>query len=656
MNVFNNFLCSGYTFSKNEYDIKSKFIFINSLLGSTVILVGFLTIFLFLNGKIYFVIANIIYLLTGVLAIFSLRKVKNSYKIIIPLIPVASILLIIFAMSNYPTEQVRISWFFVAIVASFFLGGRRLGVIIVLLSIAAIVTVYYFFDTSLNTYTLTLAIVIIVLGSIVINLYENREVAAKKRLYDINMGLELRIKEEIEKHLLIYEKSNHDLRESSKQLKNQKDAFRKLAYYDILTKLPNRVLFYDRLKHSIDKSKRNNTKLAVLFLDLDNFKEINDSLGHYVGDSVLKVVAKKLQEKLRKSDTLARLGGDEFTLLLEDLKDTSNIGEISQSLAQVVSEPIKIKEHELYVTVSIGISIYPDDGQDTDSLLKCADSAMYSAKKDGCNLFHFYKKEMTVQSLERITLETSMRHALENDEFIVYYQPVIDSRTNQLIGLEALLRWQHPEKGLLTPDKFIHVAEASSIIIQIGERVLQNVAMQLKIWHEKGFDPKHIAVNLSVKQLRHQDLISTISGILEKTNFRSDWLELEITESYTMQKPAQAIKLLTQIKDLGVKLTIDDFGTGYSSLSYLKKLPVNKLKIDRSFIKDIPENEEDKALVSAILSMAKSMNLDVVTEGVETEEQRQFLEALGCYKIQGYLFAKPMSVNDIEKRYIKNKS
>ncbi len=225
-----------------------------------------------------------------------------------------------------------------------------------------------------------------------------------------------------------------------------------------------------------------------------------------------------------------------------------------------------------------------------------------------------------------------------------------------MIGLEALLRWQHPEKGLLTPDKFIHIAEASSIIIQIGERVLQSVAIQLKIWHEKGFDPEQVSVNLSVKQLRHQDLISTISEVLEKTNFRSDWLELEITESYTMQKPAQAIKLLNQIKDLGVKLAIDDFGTGYSSLSYLKKLPVNKLKIDRSFIKDIPENEDDKALVSAILSMAKSMNLDVIAEGVETEEQRLFLEAQGCYKIQGYLFAKPMSASDIEKKYIKNKS
>ncbi|BAF71517.1 putative bifunctional diguanylate cyclase/phosphodiesterase [Sulfurovum sp. NBC37-1] len=656
MDILNNFLHSGYTFSDEEYELKSKFSLLNSAIAVILIFISFLTISMIVKEETFFASFLCVYIFLSIGLVYLLRKSKDNYQIVIPVFTIISLILLLTAISIFPNEHERVAWFLVIIIFSFFLGGRQLGVAMTLMSIVGIISIDYFVDMGLSFYSLMLIIVIILIGSVLVDLYEKRDKTAKKRLYKLNNSLELRIKEEIEKRILIYEKSNLDLKESSKKLKQQKDAYKKLAYYDILTKLPNRVLFYDRLKHSIDKSKRNNTKLAVLFLDLDNFKEINDSLGHHVGDNVLKILATRLQKRLRKSDTLARLGGDEFTLLLEDLEDLSNIGEISQSLIQVISKPIKIKEHTLYVTVSLGISIYPDDGQDTESLLKCADAAMYSAKNEGCNLFHFYKQEMTVKALERITFETSIRHALDNDEFIVYYQPLIDIRTNQLIGLEALLRWQHSEKGLLSPDKFIHIAETSSIIIQIGERVLEDVAAQLEIWHEKGFNPERIAVNLSVKQLRHHGLISIISDILEKTKFRPKWLELEITESYTMQKPVQAIRLLNQIKDLGVDLTIDDFGTGYSSLSYLKKIPVNKLKIDRAFIKDITENKDDKALVSAILSMAKSMNLDVVAEGVETEEQRQCLEALGCYKIQGYLFSKPMSVSDIEKKYIENKS
>ena len=356
---------------------------------------------------------------------------------------------------------------------------------------------------------------------------------------------------------------------------------------------------------------------------------------------------------MRQSDTLARLGGDEFTLLLEDLHDVSDVGNIAKNLIDVISETIYIVNHELYVSVSIGISMYPDDGTDMDALLKYADAAMYSAKKEGPNLSHFYKKEMTAKSLERLRLETSMRQALDNDEFVLHYQPVISSRENKLIGVEALVRWQHPQEGLLFPAHFIDVAESSSLIVPLGEKVLRKAAKQLELWHEKGFDPEFMSVNLSVKQLHHQSLIPLISDVLKSIRFRTSWLELEITESYTMQKPKEAIKLLKQIRRLGVKFSIDDFGTGYSSLAYLKKLPVNKLKIDRSFIKDIPRNKGDKALVSAIVSMSKSMHLDVVAEGVENKEQKDFLESIGCDKIQGYYFAKPMPANEIEKKYFK---
>jgi diguanylate cyclase (GGDEF)-like protein len=651
--LLENFLTSGHSFDDSEYELKSKFILLNGMIFVTFFSILALTIMLFLNNEMQFASMNAIYLFIGVSSINFLRSKKNNHNIVIFLIPLFSIHLVVTALIHYPNDQIRISWFLVIIIASFFLGGKKLGFIVSLVSITTIILLYIFTDLSLTKYTLILAIIIILLCTIVVTLYEKREAISKKRLSDINIGLELRVKDEIKKRILIYEESNNELKKSAEKLKVQKNAYRELAYYDTLTGLPNRVLFYDRLKHSIDKSKRSSTKLAVLFLDLDNFKEINDSLGHHIGDEVLKVVSKRLEKKIRQSDSLARLGGDEFTLLLEDLKELSNIGDIAKVLIQTVSEPIQIQEHELYVTVSIGISLYPDDGTDTDALLKCADAAMYSAKKDGSNLSHFYKKEMTTESLERLELEISMRQALENDEFVVYYQPIFSSRENRLIGLEALVRWQHPQRGLLTPRYFIDVAESSAIIVQLGEVVLKKVALQLEAWYKKGFNPAFISVNLSVKQLRHQSLLPLISDILESTHFRQNWLELEITEGYTMQKPLEAIRLLKQIRRLGVSLSIDDFGTGYSSLSYLKKLPVNKLKIDRSFIKDVPKNREDKALIGAIVSMAKSMKLDVVAEGVETKEQRAFLEQIGCDKMQGYYFAKPMAVDEIEEIFFK---
>ncbi len=491
-----------------------------------------------------------------------------------------------------------------------------------------------------------LTIIILFLGSTVVYLYEIRQEDVAKRLHAINMNLELRVRVETEKRMNIYEKS-------ARELEKQKNSYRRLAFYDTLTGLPNRVLFSDRLKHSIDINKRNKRKVAVMFLDLDDFKEINDSLGHHVGDEILKIIAKRLEAKIRKSDTLARLGGDEFTLLLEEIVDPSKIGEISQSLVEAVSKPIDIKSHRLHVSVSVGISIYPDDGTSAEDLLKYADTAMYSAKKEGSNLSHFYKKEMTEKSLERLTLETSIRRGLENNEFVVYYQPIMSSSRNNLIGLEALVRWQHPQRGLLTPAHFIEVAESSTLIVQLGEYVLRSVAKQFSLWHSQGFHPGFLAVNLSVKQLRHHTLLPLLFEILESISFCTSWLELEITEGYTMQKPEEAIKLLKQIRKLGIRLSIDDFGTGYSSLSYLKKLPVNKLKIDRSFIKDIPRHKGDMVLVSAIVAMSKSMHLEVVAEGVETQEQRDFLDSVGCDKLQGYYFSKPMSVDGVEKKYLK---
>ena len=650
--TLNNFLTSGHDF-EDKYRDKSKFALINSALMIILVFILVLTFFLLFKKEYIFVFANSLYILLGTLGLISLRKNKNNYKIVVQIFSFLSLLLIIIAILLNPTEQVRIAWFIDVIIISFFLNGKQLGYIISFLSVISIIVLNIYLNMEfLSFYSFILAIFIVTLGGVLINLYEERERIARSKLNDMNMSLELRVKEEINKRIVIYEESNHELKQSALMLEEQKNAFKNLAHYDTLTGLSNRLLFYDRLEHAIYHAEKTQTRCAILFLDLDNFKEINDSFGHNTGDDVLKIVAERFKTIIRKSDSLARLGGDEFTLLLEDYKDISDIGDISESLIDVLNKPLYILEHELYVTVSIGVSVYPDDGQDAATLLKHADSAMYSAKKDGCNLYHFYKQEMTDQALERVTLETRMRKALEHNEFIMYYQPIVNGETNELIGLEALVRWQHPEKGLLTPDKFIHIAESTSIIVPLGERVLELVSNQLIAWHKKSFNPPYISINLSVNQLRHQNLLPVIKSTLEKTNFRDDWLEFEITESYAIQRPVQSIAILNQIKALGVKLSIDDFGTGYSSLSYLKKLPVDKLKIDKSFIRDLPNDNDDKVLVLAIISMANSMNLEVVAEGVETEEQKIFLQQIKCNKMQGYFFSKPMSVYDIEKQYI----
>lgn len=646
-----NFLTSGHTLSDSEYELKSKLSLTNSLILLTIAVVFILATILLSSGKIFFAIANLIYVFLGLFGIYLLRRDKKFLRYIIPIIPILSIVLVITAMTKYPNEEIRIAWFHIIIVASFFLGGRKLGFSMSFLSVLSLMILEYVVNTSLNAYTLFLSIVIILLGTASIYLYERRESILKEELYDINNHLEDKVRQEIKKRTFIYEKANRKLEESAMMLEEQKNAFKNLAHFDTLTGLPNRLLFYDRLDKVIENAEKNDQKFSILFLDLDNFKEINDSFGHDVGDDLLKIVAEKFQNRISKSDLLARLGGDEFTLVVEGWRNIEQIASIADRLIHVLNEPIYILGYEIYITVSVGISIYPDDGMDIATLLKHSDSAMYSAKNEGRNLYHFYEQIMTDKALERVTLETRMRKALENNEFIIYYQPIVNGVTSELIGLEALVRWQHPEKGLLTPDKFIHIAERTSIIIPLGEYVMNKVASQVKDWHEKGFNPSYISINLSVNQLRHKKLLSNINNILEKTNFRDDWLEFEITESYAMKNPEESIEILNQIKALGVKLSIDDFGTGYSSLSHLKKLPVDKLKIDKAFIGGLPHDLDDKILVATIVSLAENMNLKVVAEGVENEEQKKYLENIGCIYMQGYLFEKPVDYKIINKKY-----
>jgi diguanylate cyclase (GGDEF)-like protein len=422
------------------------------------------------------------------------------------------------------------------------------------------------------------------------------------------------------------------------------------AYHDELTHLSNRAQFIDRLEHAIKKAKRQEDMLAVLFIDLDRFKEINDSLGHEMGDEVLIEIANRLQEHLREIDTIARLGGDEFTLIVEDIEDIEKVNTIALKLLSALQQPMLINEHQLYVTVSIGISLFPLDGDNAQSLLRNADSAMYKAKEEGRNSYQYYTAELTQRAFQRVSLESSLRRAIANREFVVYYQPQMNGVTDEMIGMEALVRWQHPEMGLITPAHFIPLAEETGLILAIDAFVMEEAMEQISRWYSEGLNPGIVSLNLAMKQLWQENFAVTLQMMLETNGCKAEWIELEVTEGEVMKNPEKAIGILKQIHDLGVKLAIDDFGTGYSSLSYLKRLPLDILKIDQSFVRGIPENIEDVAIVQSIIALAKNMGMSVIAEGVETLQQKEFLVENGCLNIQGYFYARPISASEMDDR------
>ena len=440
-----------------------------------------------------------------------------------------------------------------------------------------------------------------------------------------------------------------DLEESLKILSNQKIQLAYQANHDSLTNLPNRILFLDRLKQAIQIGKRYNNYLAVLFIDLDHFKEINDSLGHDIGDKLLVEVAKRMKSVLRASDTLSRFGGDEFTVIVNDINKVEDLSRIIQTIMDLFKKPIKIENNTLYINMSIGISIYPNDAKEVNDLLKHADAAMYKAKESGRNTYCFYDEDMTKKAFDRIFLETSLREALVKDEIVVFYQPQVDASKNELVGMEALVRWNHPTKGMIYPDSFIPLAESTGIIVELDRIVMKKSIKQFHTWKKEGLNPGKLSINLAVKQLESNDFLDFVKNILNSQKCTYSNIEFEVTEGQIMQNPEKSIKILNDINKLGISISIDDFGTGYSSLAYLKKLPINKLKIDKSFVQDLPSDLEDVAITKTIIRLCESLNLNVIAEGVETEEQKDFMLENGCKLIQGYFYSKPVSVEEITK-------
>jgi len=439
------------------------------------------------------------------------------------------------------------------------------------------------------------------------------------------------------------------------QNKQTKEKLNHLAYHDALTDLPNQVLFKDRLKQAIALSRRSDQLQAVLLLNLDRFKTINDSLGYTAGDRLLQSVAQRLTSCVRESDTVARFGGDEFAILLTQIPRAQDAANVARAIKQALDQAFLFEDQEIFVSSSIGISLYPHDGRDTAGLLKNAGAALDRAKAQGGNNFQFYTAGGTTRALKQLVLESNLRPGLERSEFIIHYQPQVDVRGFHLVGMEALVRWQHPSLGLLYPNEFVPLAEDNGLIISLGDWVMRTACAQNQLWQDEGLTPLTLSVNFSARQFQQPTFITDVAQILKDTNLDPRWLELELTESSIMRDPEEAIEKLHELKLMGIKVAIDDFGTGYSSLNYLKRFPIDTLKIDKTFVSDVCKDPHDTAIVRAIINLGHALDLTVIAEGVETKEQLQYLTALECDVVQGFLFSKALSVAAFEELLVEQR-
>ncbi|MDY0189807.1 MAG: EAL domain-containing protein [Desulfuromonas sp.] len=460
-----------------------------------------------------------------------------------------------------------------------------------------------------------------------------------ERAKDVLAIMAARISAEMER-----EQSEQRLRENESHLEF-------LAYHDVLTELPNRQLFRDRLQHAISMARLAGTQVAVLFLDLDRFKKINDSLGHELGDQLLCEVAKRLQLCARDVDTVARLSGDEFAMIIDQITSVENVIIIAEEIRSSLAKVIDVENYKLFVTVSIGISLYPRDGETVVALLKGADAAMFNAKDVGRDNYRFYTAGLNERAGELLMLEGALREAVDLNRLVVHYQPQVDLGSGAIVGVEALVRWLHPEQGMISPADFIPLAEETGLIIPIGEWVLRQACVQGTAWQRAGYPKINISVNMSARQFSQRNVVEMVERTLRDTGLSAECLDLEITESVLMNDVDTAIATMTQLSDLGVRLSIDDFGTGFSSLAYLKRFPIDTLKIDKSFVDDIVIDPNDAAIATTIIDLARNMSLSVIAEGIETEEQRAYLQSHGCMRGQGYLFSRPQPADLVVKLF-----
>ena len=425
-----------------------------------------------------------------------------------------------------------------------------------------------------------------------------------------------------------------------------------LAYRDTLTGLPNRLLFADRLEQAVVRSERTRTSMALMLVDIDDFKLVNDSFGHDAGDKLIKAVGDLISKSLRRADTIARLGGDEFAVIIEGIEGPEDAISIADNLTTILEHNVRLDDQETYTSASIGIAVYPGDGNDARALLKNADTAMYRAKESGRHCFQFYKPEMSVSAMERLDLENSLKAAFENDEFLIHYQPVIDIHKNEVVGVEALLRWQHPEKGMIQPTDFVKVVEDCGLIVALGEWMIHSVCKQIKLWQDAGLEKQNVSINLSPRQFKEQDLVTLFTQAMAENGLDGGSLSVEVTERTLIDNIGEVEATLKKLRTMGLKILLDDFGTGYASLAYLKEFPVDVVKIDEAFIAGIPDNQDDSAIVDAIAGLTRGLKLALHAEGVENERQLNVLKGLGCQFGQGYYWSKPLPGNEYEQFFM----
>ncbi|NOR55632.1 MAG: EAL domain-containing protein [Sulfurovum sp.] len=447
-------------------------------------------------------------------------------------------------------------------------------------------------------------------------------------------------------------KDNTKRKEVEDALFEQKEKLHFQAHHDALTGLANRLLFSENLDEAIVEAKAQKSAFALFFIDLDGFKDINDSLGHKVGDDVLKIVSTRLKGVLGKKDKLARLSGDEFTIILKHFSSLNDASILAEKVLKVLAEPMLVDDNCLYVSGSIGVTLYPEHALSAENLLKYADTAMYEAKADGRNTYIFYNQEMTEIALAHMDMKNALRTAIDNEEFIIHYQPQINTLSKSMVGVEALIRWKHPTKGIFSPSHFITLAEETGMVVEIDRWMMKKAMKQVRAWYEEGLSPGTLALNISIRHLESPDFIDELKANMKTYSFESGWLELEITEGQMIRKTEEVIQKLHEINDLGIMISIDDFGTGYSSLSLLKRLPIRRLKIDKSFISDIPRDSDDIAIVEAIIALGKSLKLELIAEGVETEEQKDFLLSHGCHHVQGFYYSAPVMADIIRETWL----
>lgn len=469
--------------------------------------------------------------------------------------------------------------------------------------------------------------------------------------YGISLGIDITQTKDFEQRL---GESYKELEKIYGENKKAEETIYKLAYYDVLTKLPNKTLAMKELDYNINEAKKRSTNVGLLSIDLDNFKDINDTLGHNFGDIILKQVADYIINIIPREYTVARLGGDEFLIIAPNIKDAFELEQCAIMLKNEFEKPFYLNSREIYITFSMGISIFPKDASDRQSLYKIADIAMYHAKGLGKNNYQFYIKELSESIKYKLDLERDLRSAIKRDEFAVHYQPQFDIKQGKITGVEALIRWNHPKKGFLAPSEFIHIAEATGLIVPIGEWVLYKACLQHKEWAEKGYKDIRMSVNISARQFEQKNFIENIKEILENTEMDPSFLEVEITESIALKDVDYTITILMQLQNMGIKVSLDDFGTGYSSLNYLKRLPIDTIKIDKSFLENIAIEKNDTILTRTVIELARNLKLYTIAEGVETVDQYKFLRDNSCDMVQGYLFSKPMPKDEIEKLFFRD--